>query len=222
MEYSLHIETSSTVCSVALGLNNETKDFVEINNGFSHAENLHVFIDKLLQKNKIAPNTLSFIGLSSGPGSYTGLRIGASAAKGLAFALNIPIIEINTLQLLTQTIPKKANTYYCPLVDARRMEVYTAVFDFETSSVLETTALIIDEESAKRFESYTPITFFGDGMPKCKEILSKILNVDFVENIAVSASYMPALAYQKYKNKEYLDTANFEPRYLKEFYTPAK
>lgn len=222
MAYSLHIETSSTVCSVALALKDETIDFLETNNGFSHAENLHAFIDNLLQKNKIAPNNLRFIGLSIGPGSYTGLRIGASAAKGLAYALNIPIIEINTLQLLTEAIKRETNTFYCPMLDARRMEVYTALFDYKNKCVIKTKALIIDEESIKEFEQYKPILFFGDGMPKCKEILSRFENVDFIENITASSTYMPALAYQKFMNKEFLDTANFEPRYLKEFYTLVK
>lgn len=220
MNYLLHIESTSTVCSVALSNNNELLVLKEINTGYTHAENLHVFIQEILKEAGIATNQLAAVSVSSGPGSYTGLRIGFSAAKGLAFALNIPLITIDTLRALTVMALQKnnANVLYCPMLDARRMEVYCAVYDHQLSEITPANALILDNESIQVFKQNKPIYFFGDGMPKAKSLLETLPNVNFIDDITLSAKALIGLAYQKYTSKQFADTAYSEPFYLKEFF----
>ncbi|MEO6303431.1 MAG: tRNA (adenosine(37)-N6)-threonylcarbamoyltransferase complex dimerization subunit type 1 TsaB [Bacteroidia bacterium] len=219
MAIILNIETSTTVCSVSLSKNGELVAFKEINNGFTHAENLHVFIQEILKTSSIDIKELNAVAISKGPGSYTGLRIGVSAAKGLAFSLNIPLIALDTLQILTNAalIKGETNTVYCPMLDARRMEVYTAVYDQQLVQLKETEALIVDERSIEHFKTYKKICFFGDGMQKCKEVLQVIKNADFIDNIVPSAKAMCDLTYKKYTAKQFEDVAYFEPFYLKDF-----
>ena len=225
MTYILHIESSSTVCSVAVSKDADLFAIKEINNGYSHAENLHVFIDDLLKENKLKPSDLNAISISSGPGSYTGLRIGFSAAKGLAYALQIPLISIETLKSLSVAAIKKTNTdaLFCPMMDARRMEVYCAVYDEQLKEISYLQALVLNEESVKTFDLNKPIYFFGDGMPKAKELLQSIPQAFFIDDITASASNMIDLAYDKYQAKQFEDVAYSEPNYLKEFFfTTAK
>ena len=220
MAYLLHIESSSTVCSVALSNNSNLVDLKELNDGYTHAENLHVFIHDILQQNNINVKQLEAVSVSSGPGSYTGLRIGFSAAKGLAYALQIPLITIDTLQALTSLAIEQINTdaLYCPMLDARRMEVYCAGYDRRLKEMIAANALVLTEESIHIFKSNKPIYFFGDGMPKAKELLQNIPQSYFVENIAPSAKALINLAYQKFSTKDFADTAYSEPFYLKEFF----
>jgi tRNA threonylcarbamoyladenosine biosynthesis protein TsaB len=215
----LHIETSTTMCSVALSENETLIATKEINEGYTHAENLHVFIQELLTETKLPASELHAIAVSKGPGSYTGLRIGVSAAKGLAFALEIPLISIDTLQLMAAQARLRNDNdgYYCPMLDARRMEVYTAVYDSELKRVKDIQALIVDEHSIHHYSQYPKISFFGDGMTKCKGILSPLIHASFIEGIVPSAKNMLVLAYSKYQNKEFEDVAYFEPFYLKDF-----
>lgn len=220
MAYILHIETTSTVCSVALSHHHNLIDCIESNNGFSHAENLHVFIESILQKNSISQKDLNAISISTGPGSYTGLRIGYSAAKGIAYALNIPLIEVDTLAAMAQ-YAFSLNTisqYACPFIDARRMEVYTAIYKRDLSCVLNTQAIILDSNSTKAFNDYSDIIFLGDGVPKAKELLKDIPNSSFIETIMPSAKYMITITYQKYLEKEFSDIAYSEPNYVKDFH----
>lgn len=218
MALILNIETATTVCSVSISENDKLIALKEIDNGFTHAENLHVFIKELLTQTNINITDLNAIAVSKGPGSYTGLRIGVSSAKGLCYALNIPLISINTLQVMTNSIVvRKENACYCPMLDARRMEVYTAIFDLNLNEVLPTEALIINEESVEKFKKYSSIYFLGDGMPKCRDILSGISNAKFIENIKPSAQHMLTLSYKKFKEKAFEDVAYFEPFYLKDF-----
>ncbi len=215
----LHIETSTTMCSVALSENETLVAAKEINEGYTHAENLHVFIQTLLKETKTEASDLSAIAVSKGPGSYTGLRIGVSAAKGLAYALKIPLISVDTLQIMAVQATKTSShaDYLCPMLDARRMEVYTAVYDSTLKRRTEIEALIVDENSISQFLQYPNIHFFGDGMNKCKSILSQLNHAGFIEGIVPSAKDMVALAYAKYQNKEFEDVAYFEPFYLKDF-----
>jgi tRNA threonylcarbamoyladenosine biosynthesis protein TsaB len=205
---------------VALSKNDELIALKEINNGYSHAENLHVFIQQLMDENHLQMSQLGAISVSSGPGSYTGLRIGFSAAKGIAFALNIPLITVDTLKILAvQAIYLvKADAIYVPLMDARRMEVYCAVYDKSLREVLSGRALILTDEAIEMFREYKPLYFFGDGMPKSRVLLSGLENVNFIDGIAASSEAMVALAYQKYISNEFADVAYTEPNYLKEFY----
>jgi tRNA threonylcarbamoyladenosine biosynthesis protein TsaB len=223
--YLLHIESTSTVCSVAISKNANLLAIKELNNGYTHAENLHVFIDELLKENALKPTDLQAISISSGPGSYTGLRIGFSAAKGLAYALHIPLISIDTLKALTVSAIKKTkeDVLFCPLMDARRMEVYCAVYTNTLNNIIPLQALVLTEESIKVFDLQKPIYFFGDGMPKAKELLQTLPHIFLIDDISASANAMIELAYTKYQAQDFVDTAYAEPNYLKEFFfTTAK
>jgi len=214
----LNIETATTVCSVSISKNENLIALKEIDKGFTHAENLHVFIDELLKQNNINVKQLNAVSVSKGPGSYTGLRIGVSAAKGLCYALNIPLISINTLQVMTNSIKNKnENTFFCPMLDARRMEVYTAVFDEDLNEIYNTEALIVDENTVIKYKQFSNIYFFGDGMLKCKQQLSILPNANFIEEIKPSSKSMISLSYSKFVNKQFEDLVNFEPFYLKDF-----
>ena len=219
MCYILNIETATTVCSVSISKNEELLACTEVNNGFTHAENLHLFIDSILKETGITAAQLHAIAVSKGPGSYTGLRIGVSAAKGLAYALNIPLISIDTLQIMAASAVtvKNETAVYCPMIDARRMEVYTTLYDQQLQSMQAVEALIVEESTIEKFRNNNPIYFFGDGMPKCKELLMQLNNALFIENITPSARHMPALAFKKFNAKVFEDVAYFEPFYLKDF-----
>lgn len=219
MAIILNIETSTTLCSVAIANDGELICNKEINNGYTHTENLHVFINDLLIQEKIRPSQLSAVAVGSGPGSYTGLRIGVSAAKGLAYALNSPLIAVNSLQTLANSVlnqlPKEA--IICPMLDARRMEVYTAVFDSSLNFIKETSAQILSEDTLAYFDLNRPTYFIGDGMPKCKSLLEKVPGAAFIEHAVPSAISLSELSYQKYKSSQFEDVAYFEPFYLKDF-----
>lgn len=219
MALILNIETSTTVCSVSLSNKGELLSFKEINNGYTHAENLHVFIEEVLKEASLTLNQLNAIAVSKGPGSYTGLRIGVSAAKGLAVSLNIPLIAIDTLEIMSNSAKSNEHgkAFYCPLIDARRMEVYTAIYDNNLVQIKNTEALIVDQDSIKQFSEYNKIYFFGDGMEKCRSILSAIKNSEFIVDILPSAKAMRKLSYKKYLEKTFEDVAYFEPFYLKDF-----
>lgn len=220
LTYILNIETATTVCSVSVSENDQVLALKELDNGYTHAENLHVFIQEVLNAAGISATQLHAVAISKGPGSYTGLRIGTSAAKGLCYALNIPLISVNTLQILSAAAyaKNKEAVYYCPMIDARRMEVYTAIYDQKLNTIKNTEALILDESSVLNFHNYPSICFFGNGMPKSKELLSGIAGVTFVDNVSTSAAYMPALAHNQFLNSEFEDVAYFEPFYLKDFF----
>lgn len=225
MAHLLHIESTSTVCSVAISKDAELIAIKEINNGYTHAENLHVFIEQLLKETSLQAKDLNAISVSSGPGSYTGLRIGFSAAKGLAYTLQIPLITIETLKALSSEVINKdnLNAIYCPLLDARRMEVYCAVYDTQLNEITSLQALVLNEESIEVFNQGKDIYFFGDGMPKAKALLQTLPNVHFIDDITASAGSMISLAFQKYTAKDFADVAYVEPNYLKEFFfTTAK
>jgi tRNA threonylcarbamoyladenosine biosynthesis protein TsaB len=227
LTHILCIETSTTVCSVCVTADDKVLAHKEINNGFSHAENLHLFIEDVLKEAQLSIKQINAIAVSKGPGSYTGLRIGVSAAKGLCYALQIPLISIDTLQSMAYEVNSKfkiqnSEILYCPMLDARRMEVYCAVYDKNLEAVLAVNALVLDEKSIEVFNLTKPIYFFGDGMPKAKELLQNIKNAFFIEKIFPSAESMATLAFTKFSQKQFEDVAYFEPFYLKEFFTNAK
>lgn len=220
MALLLHLETSTTMCSVALSEDENLLCSRALNQGYTHAENLHVFIQDVLKEAGREGKELSAVSVSKGPGSYTGLRIGVSAAKGLAFALNIPLISLETLQIITASLKRELfpeGSLFCPMLDARRMEVYTALFNAEAERQSPIEALILDEASLEKFKAYKSLVFFGDGMPKCKSLLSQLPAARFVDNLVPHAENMVYLARQKFENKEFEDVAYFEPYYLKEF-----
>lgn len=220
----MNIETATTVCSVSVSDKNQIITFEEVNGGYTHAENLHVFIKEVMQQSGLKFHQLNAVSVSKGPGSYTGLRIGASAAKGLAYTLNIPLIGIDTLQVMTQQVIGKTNSQmlFCPMIDARRMEVYCACYNYELKALLPVQALIVDSLSISQFNMGEEIIFFGDGMLKCKPLLETLPHAAFKESIMPSSECMAALAYKKFSDKNFEDVAYFEPFYLKEFFTPLK
>ncbi|MFN4762453.1 tRNA (adenosine(37)-N6)-threonylcarbamoyltransferase complex dimerization subunit type 1 TsaB [Gillisia sp. Q332] len=211
----LCIETASTNCSVALAKNGNLFALKEdYSNGFSHAERLHIFIRDILAENDMQLSNLDAIAVSKGPGSYTGLRIGVSAAKGLCFSLGIPLISVSTLTALAYQVKEKV--LVIPMLDARRMEVYTAVFDNEREQILKTSAMILDENSYFEYLEKGPVYFIGSGVTKFNEIC-KHPNAIFVEGKLPSAKEMVDLAIYKYKISDFEDVAYFEPYYLKDF-----
>ena len=215
MEYILNIETATKNCSVALANEGKTilcKEIAE--EGYSHAERLHVFIEEIIKEAGISLNDLSAIAVSQGPGSYTGLRIGVSAAKGLCFALGIPLIAVDTLQVLASQV-NIDDGLIVPMIDARRMEVYSAIFSAKFDKKREILAEIIDENSfSDRAEK---LYFVGDCAEKCKSVLKKENHV-FLEDVKYpSAKEMSVLSYEKFKINDTVDVAYFEPYYLKDF-----
>jgi tRNA threonylcarbamoyladenosine biosynthesis protein TsaB len=220
----LNIETATTVCSVSVADNEKILAFEEVNGGYTHAENLHVFIREMIKQAGITADKLNAIAVSKGPGSYTGLRIGVSAAKGLAYALNVPLISVDTLQVMAfgASRTRKTAGLYCPMIDARRMEVYTALYDSNLEALEAVNAFIVDENSIQKFNRAEEICFFGDGMSKCKGILELLPNARFIEDVVPSSENMAVLSYKKFTEKKFEDVAYFEPFYLKEFLITAK
>jgi len=222
LSFILNIETATKNCSVSIAKNGETIVCKEIaEEGYSHAEKLHVFIEEVIAEAKITVQDLTAIAVSQGPGSYTGLRIGVSAAKGLCFALNIPLIAVDTLQTLASQA-KVSEGKIIPMLDARRMEVYSAVFNTALETERPILAEVIDQNS---FAAYTETVYFvGDCADKCKAVLTKE-NFVFLEEIKYpSAAAMSKISYDKYQKSDTVDVAYFEPYYLKDFMmtTPKK
>jgi len=215
----LYIETATEVCSVALSKGEKIVASVCSNKGNSHTEHLFSFIEEVLAKSKCKISDINGVVLSIGPGSYTGLRIGASAAKGICYALNVPLIAISTLQSIVYGVKNQQNNeqnvLFCPMIDARRMEVFTALFDKNGVFVTEVENKIIDEHSFANELNHNIIYFCGNGMQKCKPVLQH-KNARFVDT-QITASNMLIPALVKYNNKQFEDVAYFEPFYHKEY-----
>jgi tRNA threonylcarbamoyladenosine biosynthesis protein TsaB len=213
--YILNLETATKNCSVSISQDGKTilcKEMAEA--GYSHAEKLHVFIEECLKESKLSFNDLSAIAVSQGPGSYTGLRIGVSAAKGLCFALNLPLISVDTLQVLASQLSITEGVVI-PMIDARRMEVYSAIFTSKFDKIREVQAEILTENS---FEGVSEaIHFVGDCAEKAKTVLTNANFIFHEEIIYPSANEMGVLSYQKFQQNEFEDVAYFEPYYLKDF-----
>ena len=215
MNYILNIETATKNCSVSLAKNGETVLCKEIaEQGYSHAEKLHVFIEQILKETEVSVQDLKAIAVSKGPGSYTGLRIGVSTAKGLCYALGIPLISVDTLQVLTKQVVVEKGLIV-PMLDARRMEVYSAVFDSNHIKIKEVQAEILTENSYA--ETTEPIYFIGDCQEKCKTVLRADNFYFLTEIIFPSANEMSALSFDKFTQNQFEDVAYFEPFYLKDF-----
>ncbi|UGS23308.1 tRNA (adenosine(37)-N6)-threonylcarbamoyltransferase complex dimerization subunit type 1 TsaB [Flavobacterium channae] len=215
MAIILNIETATKNCSVALAKEGKTIAFREIaEQNFSHAEKLHVFIEALLAENNLQFKDLSAVAVSQGPGSYTGLRIGVSSAKGFCYALNIPLIAIDTLQLLAKQI-KVESGIIIPMIDARRMEVFTAIYDKDYNLIRKTEAEIIDENSYQEINEN--IHLVGDGTEKFKMTLINEKFKFHSDVVFPSSKEMSELSFDKYKKSDFVDVAYFEPYYLKDF-----
>jgi len=221
MAYIIQLETTTKQCSVALSYNgNCISKKVLLAEHFSHDEKLHVFIREVLQEANVGFSELDAVAISKGPGSYTGLRIGVAAAKGLCFALDLPLIGIHTLELMVQPFIGKAEyVFFIPMLDARRMEVYTAVFDNSKTWIQETNALVLEAQSFYDLIGDSPCLVFGNGASKFKTLQPKI-NAHFTETVSYpSAEDMSKLAWLEFQKKNFEDLATFEPFYLKDFQT---
>lgn len=220
MSYILYIETATEVCSVAISNNNEVIFAKEETRGPSHAVLLGQFVDEAVKYTVSNAITLDAVAVSCGPGSYTGLRIGMSEAKGLCYGLNIPLIAINTLEIMASGVVKservEEDILLCPMIDARRMEVYDALYNRKLEVVKPVAADIINEESFNEYLTENKILFFGNGADKCKAVLHHP-NAVFLDNIYPKAINMIEPAQKAYENKSFVDIAYFEPFYLKEF-----
>ncbi|MGV6830999.1 MAG: tRNA (adenosine(37)-N6)-threonylcarbamoyltransferase complex dimerization subunit type 1 TsaB [bacterium] len=216
MAYILSIETATTNCSVSLSYKGETLFLKEdYGQNYSHAERLHVYIEELLTEAKIDKNQLDAIAVSKGPGSYTGLRIGVSTAKGLCYALDIPLIAVATLEHLAHQVSIEEGLII-PMLDARRMEVYTATFNHQFELLETTIAKVLDENSFQNLLDEHQVYFIGNGTSKLAEIC-KHQNAHFIHDKLPSAQQMSALAYQYFEEAQFEDVAYFEPYYLKDF-----
>ncbi len=215
MAYILSIETATTNCSVALSKDGKLLASKEdYNTSYSHAERLHVFIEELLVSAEVSMQELSAIAVSKGPGSYTGLRIGVSAAKGLCYALEIPLISVPTLTALAYQVQEEG--LVIPMLDARRMEVYSAIFDAQHQQIRETQAQILDETSFAEELASGKVYFIGNGVEKFTEVCQHP-NAVFIMDKLPSAKETSVLATAKYAQKDFEDVAYFEPYYLKDF-----
>ena len=227
MSLILGIETSTKICSVAVSDGEKLLAIEEEGGEYSHSEKLTVFIQKVLGRAGLQLKDVDAVAVSKGPGSYTGLRIGVSVAKGLCYALDKPLIAVDTLQAMAKNVaalPNQSKTLFSPMIDARRMEVYTALYDSKNNSVTPITAKIIDENSFSEELTVQKIIFFGDGADKCAEVLDKNSNATFFDEGLPSAKFVNQIAFDKYQNQEFEDVAYFEPYYLKDFVatTPKK
>ena len=215
MPIILNLETATKNCSVSIAKEGKTLVCKEIaTENFSHAEKLHVFIEEILQETNLAFKDLNAIAVSQGPGSYTGLRIGVSSAKGFCYALGLPLIAVDTLELLARRITIN-DGLIVPMIDARRMEVYTAFYDKNYNKTRKIEAEIINEESYK--ESNETLHLVGDGISKFKETLTASKFIFHNDIVYPSAQEMSLLSFDKYKKSDFVDVAYFEPYYLKDF-----
>lgn len=226
MSLILGIETATNICSVAISRDEKLLALKEIGGEYSHSENLNHFIELACEEAKITLNQLDAIAVSKGPGSYTGLRIGVSTAKGLCYGLDKPLIAVDTLKAMVVGVTDslsvsqrkdKGGALFCPMIDARRMEVYTALYNSKFKLIDPISAKIIDENSFSHFLEKNKVVFFGDGAEKCKLLLNEHPNAVFIDNVEPSAQYVNQLALSKFKQGIFEDVAYFEPYYLKEF-----
>ncbi len=213
----LNLETATTNCSVSVAEDGKLLAFKEHDTpNYSHSEQLHVFIQDVLKDANLDISDLEGVAVSKGPGSYTGLRIGVSAAKGLCFSLDVPLISIPTLESMAYQAQTGGVDFIIPVLDARRMEVYSAVFDSDIIRIRETKAEIIDENSFSEYVKKGKVLLIGSGAKKCKELLPH-LNFAFDTSIVPSAREMASLSHKKFKAGDFEDVAYFEPYYLKDF-----
>jgi tRNA threonylcarbamoyladenosine biosynthesis protein TsaB len=223
----LNIETATKVCSVALSLNGEIVQLQESREKNSHSATITLFIEEVMNTAGIPFSGLDAVAVSMGPGSYTGLRIGVSTAKGICYALDKPLIAISTLQAmaagminLTQITHKDArmqSSLFCPMIDARRMEVYNALYDKELNTIRATQAEIISGDSFQEQMEKQQVVFAGDGAEKCKIFLGQHPNALFLDEFFPSSAFMHKISEKKYQAGEFESVAYFEPFYLKDF-----
>ena len=224
----LCLETATPSCSVALVHNGEVLACEEDPKGQNHSEKITLFIDSVMKKAGISYDQLDAVAVSMGPGSYTGLRIGVSTAKGICYAVSKPLIAVETLEamayggkvVISSEVEKSSlngNIMLVPAIDARRMEVYAAIFDGNINKIKDTEAVIIDENSFADLKKDHHLYLFGDGADKCADLFANDDKITVIKEFYCSAKYMNTIAQQKFNNSEFVDVAYFEPFYLKDF-----
>ena len=219
MSLILSIETATQTCSVALHAGGQLVAVQSLYIANSHAESLLLTIDYLLSITPYNKKELAAVAISSGPGSYTGLRIGATTAKGLCYTLNVPLVAVGTLEAMAHGMQlyNTPQALLCPMIDARRMEVYCLLVDSQGKTLEVPHPQVVDESSFQTWLADYPILFFGDGAAKCKPLLGEHPHATFIEDIHPSAQHIGALAYAKFQQYAFEDLAYFEPSYLKPF-----
>lgn len=224
MAIILNIETSTTNCSVSIADSGVELYTCSLNDGYKHSERLMPFIEEVFLQSRFKKNQIDAIAVSEGPGSYTGLRIGVSVAKGLCYALDKPLITLNSLEIMTFSLLRKGQLFdvYLPMIDARRMEVYTAAYTHELNCLQDVSALVMDENSFNTYSEDKSVAYFGDGANKCVPIFSHRKNFLFVKDVVPSSIDMCDLSFSHYQNGNFKSTAYFEPNYLKEFHIQTK
>lgn len=219
----LCLETATPVCSVALNEACCTLALRETEGQNAHSEKITNFIREAMETAKIDYRQLDAVAVSKGPGSYTGLRIGVSTAKGICYAADLPLMAIDTLEAMAYGMKEKLNSQIAendlliPMIDARRMEVYAAIFDAKLNKIQDTAALVIDENSFEELQKDHHLWLFGDGAPKLKKVFEDQTNISIIEGFKPSAAFMRPLAEKALREKDFVDVAYFEPFYLKDF-----
>lgn len=219
----LCLETATPVCSVALNESCCTIALRETEGQNAHSEKITNFIQEVMEVAKIDYSQLDAVAVSKGPGSYTGLRIGVSTAKGICYAADLPLMAINTLEAMAYGMKSKLgsqiteNDFLIPMIDARRMEVYAAVFDANLNKIHDTAALVIDENSFEELSKDHRLWLFGDGAPKLNKVFDNQNNINIIEGFKPSAAYMLPLVNKALRKQDFVDVAYFEPFYLKDF-----
>ena len=219
MSLILNIDTALDVASVCLTKDEEILSFAINENHRDQAGWLHLVINEMLINNNVAPNQLGAVAVSIGPGSYTGLRVGLAAAKGLCYALNIPLIAVSTLKMMAFAVKEEATAFICPMIDARRMEVFVAVYDKSLREKVSPHALVIDENSFIPLLSSSEILFCGNGSKKLQPLIKN--NNALFSNTSSNASHLAVLSQICFLKNDFADLAYTEPLYIKEFYSPA-
>jgi tRNA threonylcarbamoyladenosine biosynthesis protein TsaB len=217
MALILSIETATTNCSIALARDGKVMAKRSVNAGFSHSEKINLFILEVIAEAHCSLNDLQAIAVSIGPGSYTGLRIGVSTAKGLCYALNIPVITVSTLEAMAYGIHALPHEFIVPMIDARRMEAYCAVFDRDKKEISAPEAIVIDDSFYARFREKNHLVLAGDGADKCIDLFANENTIRVVPGFFPAAEFVAIVAEQKFNSSNFDNVALFEPIYLKEF-----
>lgn len=217
MPLILLLETATTNCSVALASDGIIVASRSINRGYSHAEKINVFVQEVVAQAGVTLKDLQAVAISNGPGSYTGLRIGISTAKGLCYALDIPLISVSTLDAMAQGLNGGKDQFIVPMIDARRMEVYSAVYDSDKKRLSEAEAIVVDEKFYSAFRRSRKLLLAGDGADKCQTLFHSESSIEILPDFMPQAEFMSQLAEKKFLNFDFENVALFEPFYLKEF-----
>lgn len=225
MSIILNLESSTDICSIALSVNGKVADVMENAEGMNHARLMSVYVREIMQRNRLSFDKISAVAVSKGPGSYTGLRIGVSLAKGLCYANHIPLIAVCPLQSMAAhvienkhqwNIPDSDRLICCPMIDARRMEVYMALYDHQNNEIEGVQSKVINENSFLDLLNERPVAFFGNGSEKLRPVITHP-NALFIPDVKTSAQFMCSLSDKAFGINQFVDLAYFEPFYLKDF-----